>query len=338
MIVLSGDIGGTNTRLQLTQFNKDDSWKALHHQSYPCQDYPSLHDIIKDFLVQGKCSAKDIASVCFAVAGPIIEGQAQFTNLPWFVDEQRLQETFNFKKVKLINDFEANGYGIETLTADDLYVLQAGEPIPHAPKSIIGAGTGLGVALLHWTGQDYHVAATEGGHVDFAPTTEQQMELLNYLQKKFHRVSAERVASGSGIENIYKFVRDNPIFGEQENESLKFIAASGKNVAGAIAVYAHEKQDPIALRTMDIFIRAYASTAGNLALTTLPCSGLYLLGGIAPKMLPQLSDGRFIDVFNHKGRMAHLLEKIPVYVVLNTNIGLQGAAAYAARMERWNDF
>lgn len=330
MLILSGDIGGTNTRLQLAEYEQDVCQTILHKTEYKCKEYPSLDEIIIDFFKAANCKTEDIESACFAVAGPIINDEVQFTNLHWFINAKKIVTTFRFKRFSLINDFEANGYAIEALDPKDIVTLQKATPIKYAPISIIGAGTGLGVALLHWAHDFYHVTATEGGHVDFAPTTGQQLELLEYLHKKYHRVSVERIVSGIGIHNIYKFVRDNPIFGEKENPELKFALASNKNSAAKIAEFANVHQDPMALRTMDIFIRAYASTAGNLALSTLPYGGLYLLGGIAPKMLPQLQDGRFIETFCDKGRMSHLLEKIPVHVVCDPDVGLKGAAQFAA--------
>lgn len=332
MLILSGDIGGTHTRLQLTEFDAQSNRHLLHKQIYSCHKYRHLEDIIETFLKDNQCDANQIERACFAVAAPIVDQSAQFTNLPWFIDAERFKEQFGFNKVALINDFEANGYGIETLTDSDIYVLQAGKPQKNGPKSVIGAGTGLGVALMHWSVDHYHVIPTEGGHVDFAPTTTEQIKLLNYLHKKFHRVSNERIASGMGILNIYKFVRDNPLFGEQESEALKFEVSSAKDPTAAIVTHAHEKGDPMALRTVDIFIRAYATAASSLALMTLPYGGLYLMGGIAPKMLSQMQDGRFMEVFIDKGRMSHLLEKIPVYIVLDTDVGLNGAATYASRM------
>ena len=332
MLILSGDIGGTNTRLQLAEFNGDQQTQVLAQHDYICNDYPSLNDIINGFLATANYKGTDIDSACFAVAGPIVQDEAKFTNLHWLINTKQLITEFGFKQLKLINDFEANGYGIETLSDKDIVTLQKGTAIAHAPKSVIGAGTGLGMALLTWTGEYYQVSPTEGGHVDFAPTTSQQMQLLQYLRKKFHRVSAERIVSGPGIVNIYKFVRDNPRLGEHENPELKFAVASEADPAAAISRFATEHQDHMALRTLDIFIRAYASSAGNLALAALPYGGLYLVGGIAPKLLPYLQSGRFLEVFIDKGRMSHLLQRIPLHVVCNSKVGLQGAAVYAARM------
>ncbi|MCF6807770.1 glucokinase [Thiotrichales bacterium 19S9-12] len=341
MLILSGDIGGTNTRLMLAEFKKSTAKKQLSFMSqlnvifnktYHSADYKSLNKVIDLFLDDAKAKDKSIYSATFAVAGPIVDGSVQFTNLPWLVKEDELKETLDTDKVKLINDFEAIGYGIETLESKDLHTLQKGHTDPNNLVAVIGAGTGLGITFLYQDGNHPRVQPTEGGHQDFAPVDDEQVQLLQYLRKKLHRVSVERFASGPGLVNIYRYVTDNPLYNQKESPELKRAIYLSDNPAAEIANYAHNHGDPMALRAIDIFIKIYGAVAGNLALTTLPKKGLYIVGGIAPKLLSQLNDGRFINAFCDKGRMDSLVKTIPVHVVLNTDVGIQGATIYASRL------
>jgi glucokinase len=329
MLVLSGDVGGTKTRLQITHFNDSKDFTVQARSQYFNHEFSSFTEIVKKFLDHNHIPTSNIGSACFAVAGPIIQGTVKFTNLPWFVDEQKLKEELHFKTVKLINDFEAIGHGIETLKAEDKYILQEGEFLPNKTRAIIGAGTGLGIGICVHNGTRFQVLPTEGGHVDFAPTDDTQLALLEHLRKKLHRVSIERLVSGQGLVNIYNFVREHPLLNETENPALKLNLFKQEDPAATISEFALQHQDPMALHAIDLFIRIYGACAGNLALTTLPYSGLYIVGGIAPKLLTQLTDGRFLRAYNDKGRMSNLLTTIPIYIVLDTQIGLQGAANFA---------
>lgn len=331
MIVLAGDIGGTKTRLQLTDFSNGEH-KRLAREKFFNAEHKSLAEIINLFLKEAAVGVDQIQSACMAVAGPIVNGTVEFTNLPWFIETDVLKQKLGIERVQLINDFEAIGYGIETLTPEDIYVLQKGMPRDHSPKALVGAGTGLGVGLMFHNGTDYSITPTEGGHTDFAPTDDDQMSLLKYLRKKWHRVSSERVVSGQGLVNIYQYVRDNPVYNEQENHELRRELHRSSKPAAVISEYAAQKGDPMALRAVDIFVRAYAAKAGDLALTTLCFGGLYLVGGIAPKLIKQLNDGRFTETFCDKGRMSTLVSNIPVYLVMDTHIGLQGAANFAKKI------
>ncbi|MDO8954294.1 MAG: glucokinase [Gammaproteobacteria bacterium] len=331
MIVLSGDIGGTSTRLQLTQCNGHFDFKMLARERYANASHNSFSEIIQKFLRDSGNREIELYSACFAVAGPIINGTVKFTNLPWYIEEHTLKQELKLEKVKLINDFQAIGYGIEILASEDVHVLQEGRYQMNQVKAIIGAGTGLGMGVMQWSGSMYDVIATEGGHVDFAPINDMQIQLLQYMRKKYHRVSVERLVSGPGIHNLYSFVKDNPLATEQENPDLHFALYNNADAAATISEYAIDHKDPMAMRAIDLFVEIYGSTAGNLALSTLPYSGLYIAGGIAPKLLHQLTNGRFMDAFIDKGRLSSLLKDIPLYIVLNTHVGLLGAAAYAAR-------
>ncbi len=334
MLILSGDIGGTNTRLQLTEYSHhtNQKFKLLHRQNFLNSHFKNFPEILRAFIEHAHIALKDVEHTCLAVAGPISEGKVQFTNLPWFIEESRLEEELKLKNIKLINDFEAVGYGIQTLAPENIVTLQTGHVAQNGPISIIGAGTGLGVALLHIHEKNALVTPTEGGHVDFAPTDESQMQLLSYLRKKHHRVSVERVLSGPGLTSIYKFCRDFPLYNQQENPELKFLVHNAADPAADILQYAVQKGDPICLRSIDIFIKCYGAVCGNLALTTLPKGGLYVVGGIAPKIISLLQDGRFLESFLDKGRMTQLLKEIPVHVVLDAHIGLQGAANYGYQL------
>ncbi len=328
MRILSGDIGGSNSRLQLTEYETASKFHILHRQHFSNVSFKNFSDVLSTFLKETDPPLAKIHQACFAVAGPILEGKVKCTNLPWVLEEQALQKNLNLKHVKLINDFEAVGYGISTLLPENKVCLQAGKVVAEGPISIIGAGTGLGVALIH-SCQGYRVVTpTEGGHVDFAPTDEDQMQLLNYLRKKHHRVSVERVLSGLGIHSIYRFCREFPLYNQQENPELKFLVHNANDPAADILHYAIHEGDPISLRSVDIFIKCYGSVSGNLALTTLPRGGLFIVGGIAPKILNLLQEGRFLANFLDKGRMSNLLKEIPIHVVLDSHIGLQGAANY----------
>ena len=328
MYILSGDIGGTKARFQFSKY-EDGKLICIGMKRYASKDYHDILIFITKFMEEIGESITRIDAACFAVAGPILAGRVQLTNLPWGIDEAEVSKALNIKKVRLLNDFCASGYGIEALTHEQLYTLQFGKLQEHAPKAIIGAGTGLGVAVMHWVNKGYSVMSTEGGHVDFAPTDDIQMELLGYLRKKYHRVSAERVLSGQGLVNIYRFVRDHPVLNEEENPDLRY-EITVSDAAAAIYKFATENKDPLAIRALTIFTQVYAAQVGNLALTVLPFGGLYIAGGIAPKILNQLKSDIFNERYFDKGRMSQLLTHVPLHVVLDSSVELKGAAMYVA--------
>ena len=328
MYILSGDIGGTKARFQFSKY-EDGKLTCIGVKRYASKDYHDILIFITKFMEEIGESITRIDAACFAVAGPILDGRVQLTNLPWGIDEAEVSKALNIKKVRLLNDFCASGYGIDALTQEQLYTLQLGRPQEHAPKAIIGAGTGLGVAVMNWVNKGYAVMSTEGGHVDFAPTDDIQMELLSYLRKKYHRVSSERVLSGQGLVNIYRFVRDHPVFNEEENPNLRY-EITVSDAAAAIYKFATENKDPLAIRALTIFTQVYAAQVGNLALTVLPFGGLYIAGGIAPKILNQLKSDMFNERYFDKGRMSQLLTHVPLHVVLDSGVELKGAAMYVA--------
>ncbi|KST69449.1 glucokinase [Mastigocoleus testarum] len=351
-LLLAGDTGGTKTILRLVEVSPDFKLKTIYEERYPSQDFPDLVPMVKQFIAEaGKSTAQEVTpeKACFAIAGPVTNNTAKLTNLAWFLDGERLQEDLGIARVSLINDFAAVGYGILGLTKEDVFTLQAGKPNPEAPVGIIGAGTGLGQGFLVKQGDIYQVFASEGGHSDFAPRNELEFQLLKYLMDKhdIQRVSVERVVSGLGIAAIYQFLRDRRSRVadrkmQRESPDIAQMIRSWEEQAGqteksvdpgaVIGTAALEKRDRISEQTMQIFIEAYGAEAGNLALKLLPHGGLYVAGGIAPKILPLLQEGSFLLNFTQKGRMRSILTEIPVHIILNSQVGLIGAAISAARL------
>lgn len=351
--LLAGDIGGTKTILQLVRVRDEgtESQRALpqyetcYTQRYPSNDFPDLVPMVEQFLSE-IARELEITSrpqkACFAIAGPVVRGSVKLTNLSWpTLAEQRLREALDMVSVRLINDFLAIGYGVLGLKADDLHTLQPAESQENAPIAVIGAGTGLGEAFLAPAAAGYQVYPSEGGHTDFSPRSELEFALLQYLrdQYKIARVSTERVVSGQGIVAIYQFLRDRQIAKESDDVAAvvrtweREAGQSEKSVdpAATIATAALEQQDHLCEQTMQIFVEAYGAEAGNLALKLLPYAGLYIAGGIAAKNISLLETGGFMQNFRDKGRVSAVLEKVPVHVILNPQVGLIGAALFAAQ-------
>jgi glucokinase len=338
--LLSGDIGGTKTLLQLAQTTSPTT--AQFQQSYHSQDYPDLVAIVRKFLAaaQAQLGAQiAIEAACLGIAGAVIDRASYLPNLDWHLNADKLAQELQIPNLLLINDFTAIGYGMTQLQPADIHTLQAGQPRVNAPIAIIGAGTGLGQGLSIHNGTEYQVVATEGGHADFAARSLQEFKLLEYIcsHKQIDRVSNERVLSGAGIVTIYQFLRDTSNL--SENPELANVVKlwesqpeTAVDPAGMISELALAKADPIAQATMQIFVSVYGAESGNLALRTLPYGGIFIAGGIAAKNLPLITDGTFIAAFHHKGRVSDLLANIPVHVVLNPQVGLIGAAAQAARL------
>lgn len=348
--LLAGDIGGTKTILRLVETKADKpegdtELQTLHENRYISANFRDLVPMVKEFLAE---AAEKIGSepkpekACFAIAGPVVNNTVKLTNLSWMLDAAYMEKALDISHIRLINDFEAIGYGVTGLTADDIHVLQAGEEKPQAPIAVLGAGTGLGECFLVRHEKIVKVYPTEGGHTDYAPGSKLEFDLLQYLKAKYgiERISVERVVSGQGIVSIYQFLRDrdfcseSPQIAEQIRTWEKQIGLSEKTVdpGAIIGKAAVAGSDRLCQETLQIFIDAYGAEAGNLALKILPFGGLYVAGGIAPKIFPLLKTDRFIEAFISKGRMRSILEKIPVRVVLNADVGLIGAAIYAARL------
>ncbi|WP_392533524.1 glucokinase [Nostoc sp. C117] len=339
-LLLAGDIGGTKTILRLVEASDSQSLHTIYQESYHSADFPDLVPIVQQFLAKANTLIPQKA--CFAIAGPIVENTAKLTNLIWFLDTERLQQELGIPQISLINDFTAIGYGILGLETEDLHTLQVGQCQAEAPIAIIGAGTGLGQGFLIKQGNSYKVFPSEGGHVDFAPRNEIEFQLLKHLLEKhrIQRISVERVVSGMGIVSIYQFLRDRKF--ATESPDIAEIVRTWEQEAGqeeksvdpgaAIGTAAVERRDRLCEQTLQLFINAYGAEAGNLALKLLPYGGLYIAGGIAPKILPLIESSDFLFNFTQKGRMRSLLEQIPLYIILNSQVGLIGAALCAARL------
>jgi len=324
MPILAGDIGGTKTLLQLK-----DGDEVLLERRFDSGAFDGFEALLEDFLsLAGRLAKGGVTAACIGVAGPVQGRRARVTNLPWRLDADALQARFGIPRLRLINDFQAVGLGLDTLGDDDLYVLQRGEARAGAPRALIGAGTGLGEGILVWRGDRYEVLASEGGHVDFAPTDERQRRLLDWLSARQSRVSYENIVSGPGLETLYRFHAAH--FPGRASASLLSALEAGE---GASAISRAAAQgDPLAEQTLDMFVKIYGAQAGNLALTCLAAGGVYIAGGIAPRMVERLAGGAFMAAFRDKGGMGELLARYPVYVVMNSRVGLQGAAEMAARL------
>jgi glucokinase len=321
-MILAGDIGGTNTRMAL--FDPDGGKLQLACECiYPSREHKSLDEIVGLFLRHqgGKAEA-----ACFGIAGPVLEGQANASNLAWVVDARQLSRETAIENVWLINDLEAHAYGITDLDPDDLITLNPGKAHP-GNAALIAAGTGLGEAGMFWDGTRHRAFAGEGGHADFAPGNELELALHSYLMKKFGHVSCERVLSGPGIKNIYDFLRDSNT--EQEPPWLKDELDRAPDPVVLISQYGLAGNAAICNRALDVFVGAYGAEAGNVALRIMAVNGLYISGGIAGKLLPKMRNPLFMRAFLNKGRMQPLLENVPVKVIVNDHIGLLGAARYA---------
>ena len=327
-LVLGADVGGTNTKIALARVEAGRA-RVLERQVYKSREHVSLESVIEAFLRRPEVAAstESIAGACFAVAGPVEHGRGRLTNLPWQPDEMEIAQRFTFARVRVINDFAAAGRGIEFLEKTDLLTLQGGTEEAHASRVVVGAGTGLGVSLLDWDQTGYEIHPSEAGHTDFAPIDALHVELLAHLRREFSRVSHERVICGAGLARILDFVEESGV-GTPSNE-LKEAMARG-DAPGAISEFALAGRDAAAVCALDIFVRAYGSFAGNMALIMLAHGGVYIAGGIAPKIAPKLQDGAFISAFRNKGRFGRVLETIPVHVVMNDHVGLYGALAEAA--------
>ena len=337
-LIIAGDIGGTKTILRLVEVKEDCvSFQTLAEANYASGNYPDLVPMIKDFWeTTGNPNLPQKA--CFAIAGPVLNNTSNLTNLNWYLDSQRLAQDLGIESVTLINDFAAVSYGILGLNSGDIKTLQTGKFEKNAPIGIIGAGTGLGEAFLIPTVSGHQIFATEGGHTDFSPRSQLELQLLSYIQDKHNvnRVSVERVVSGQGIVAIYQFLRDQK-FAPETPEIERVIQtwekgeqlARGKDPAATIAIAAMKGSDRLCEKTMVMFVSAYGAEAGNLALKLLPYGGIYIAGGIAAKIMPLMETNIFLEAFKSKGRVSAAIEQIPVHVVLNPQVGLLGSVSYA---------
>ena len=358
MKVLAGDIGGTKTLLQIADVTAN-HYQILYEQRFESQRYDDFTSLAQTFLASAPHTAvAAIEDACIAVAGPVEStkaGQhAKVTNLPWHIEARTLTATLRLPRLLLINDFEAIGHAIDALGGEDLVVLQPGQCQPRAPRIIIGAGTGLGVAQMIWQAGRYHIIPSEGGHADFAPADEMQMALLRYMQNSFPprreaqvsvassilplatlahpcasresearcrerpHVSYDRILCGAGLVQIYAFLKERT-------------GGGSPGAQDAAAISAAASTDPAAQAALDMFVSIYGAQAGNLALFNLARGGVYVAGGMAPKILRHLQGG-FMPAFSNKGRMAGLMATLPVSVITHAKVGVMGAARAAAGM------
>lgn len=319
-MILAGDIGGTKTELAL--FEDVKTRKIIKQEKFPSKDYKSLEEIIQKFIFS---SSTLPTKACFGIAGPIENNTCHTTNLPWIIDGKKIETLLNISSVFLINDLEANAWGIPCLKENELYVLAEGDKNQKGNKALISAGTGLGEAGLYFDGKNHIPFPSEGGHCNFAPTNEEEVEIWRFLKEKYKHVSYERLLCGAGLFNIYKFFTE--VKKEEELPELleKF---STMDPAQCIYEYGSTEKCPICKKSIEIFISIYGSEAGNMALKFLALGGIYIGGGIAPKMLNELKKGPFLESFTHKGRFNKLLSNIRVQVILNPHTALLGAGNY----------
>lgn len=326
---LAGDVGGTSTRLLLAQHHNGRP-RLLAEHWFESQRFTGLIDIIHEF--RQRAGVLPITAACFAIAGPIHRGiddeSVRVTNLPWEIVRSELARALNIPQLRLINDFEAVAYGIGQLSDQEMLLLQAGQPAPNSPRAVLGAGTGLGQALLLRYGEHDVVVPTEGGHVDFGPTDALQLELAQWLITKLGRASYEDILSGAGLARLYGFLHSRGDIPESAS-----VAAAFKEGDPAAAIHAAAlKQDPLAQAALDLFVKIYGAQAGNLALSLGATGGVYVAGGIAPRIVDALRAGPFLEAFRNKGRMAGLMQRIPLRIIISPNVGLRGALVYAERL------
>lgn len=322
-MVLAGDAGGTNTRVALVE-TRDGDFRISVEETFPSREWMSLESVIGEFLGR---HGGDVEAAAIGIAGPVRDGRCDATNLPWVVDSKILARQLGLRHVGLINDLEASAYGIEVLQAKDFVILNRGVRNARGNIAIISAGTGLGEAGMYWDGETHRPFATEGGHADFAPRNHLEMELLEHSWKQYQRVSYERLISGPGLVNLYHFLRDSGR-GEESAEAAELMRRG--DPAPVISRRALEGTDPLCLQTLELFVSLYGAEAGNLALKVMARGGVYLGGGIAPKIISKLKEPEFMNAFTAKGRMMPLLQDMPVRVIMNQKTALLGAARHAA--------
>jgi glucokinase len=321
-MILAGDIGGTNTRLALIEA-KDEGLQILFEKTFPSRERTSLEAALMEFLSLHKCA---VTRASFGIAGPVRNGRCEATNLPWVVDSKTVAKRLGLKHVGLINDLEANAYGIAVLQSKDFVILNKGARNAKGNRAIISAGTGLGEAGMFWDGHVHRPFPSEGGHADFAPRNHHEIELLNYLMSRYRRVSYERLVSGPGLVHIFSFLRDTG-----KGEEPPWLAEEMRHgePAPIISRHAMDGKSPLCLEALELFVSLYGAEAGNLALKLMALGGVYLGGGIAPKIISKLKEPEFMNAFTAKGRMRPLLQDVPVRVIMNPKTALLGAARYA---------
>jgi glucokinase len=339
-MLLAGDIGGTKTLLGVFA-PAPERPRAIEIGEFVTLDYDGLESMVREFLVAQGIEPKRIDAACFGVAGAVTEQVARLTNVPWVVDALVVKEELGFRRVRVINDLVALAYGVPVLEGDELASLQHGIPLPNGNAAVIAAGTGLGEALLHNVEGRFVPAASEGGHADFAARTPREMEMVAELTRVFGRVGVEHVISGPGLVNIYQFTHHSfgagPTITPNSIAPARLCAGVGEGGASSdlparISRSALDERCPQCVEAMNIFLSAYGAEAGNMGLRCVATAGVYVGGGIAPKILPALQSGLFLDAFRAKEPMADLVATMPVAVILNPEAGLLGAAVHAQEL------
>ncbi len=327
-LLLAGDIGGTKTLLGLFE-PADGRPRSIETRSFGTLDHTDLPSMITAFLAATEHDARTIGAACFGVAGPVIDAAAALTNVPWRVEARAVASTFGIAHVALLNDLEAMAYGVTVLQPSELHVLQNGRANPAGNAALIAAGTGLGEALLHRVDGRFIPSATEAGHADFAARTEPEFALAHDLTARFGRADVEHVVSGRGLVNIHRVAHQTPCVGWNGRS----IDLTHPDAPAAITKAALAQSCAGCVATLDLFVGAYGAEAGNLALRSVATAGVFVGGGIAPKILPALTTGAFMRAFNAKPPLDAMLKAMPVSVILNDEAGLVGAAVYAARLK-----
>ncbi len=328
LLLLAGDIGGTKTDLAV--FSSDRGPRApLAEATFPSARYPSLEALVREFLAQVGLS---VARASLGVAGPVVAGRAKITNLPWVIDEARLGEALRFLSVRLLNDLDAIAHAVPLLEPGDLERLQAGNPVPGGAIAVIAPGTGLGEAFLTLDGTRYRAHPSEGGHADFAPSNALELDLLRFLQQRFDHISYERVCSGRGLPNIYTYLKEAG-YAEEPGWLAEALAHAEDPTPVIVQGALQDPSCALCAATLNTFTSILAAEAGNLTLKVLATGGIYLAGGISRRILPALTQGRFLETFRQKGRFTELLGRVPVHVILNPKVGILGAAAHGLGQE-----
>jgi glucokinase len=318
-VILAGDVGGTKCNIALFA-EKNGKLHVVFKQRFASKDFARFDLIIKEFTRQAAPHLTDekVRAAGFGVAGPVINNRIHATNLPWVIDAESLSKELGVKTIALMNDLGATGHSLDHLPSEDFVVLNQGTPVQGATRALLGAGTGLGQSILFWDGDRYRVVPSEGGHSDFAPHTDEQIELLKFMRKRYPQVSWELILSGRGFRTIHEFLSStvkHPVFDDPDADPAPFITKTGLS-----------KECPVCVKTLDLWTAIYGAEAGNLALKVLALGGVYVAGGIAVKILPKMQDGTFFKAFRDKWHFTEMLSNVPVSVVLNENAPLIGAA------------